>query len=75
MRFWACLCLFLCGLAGCAEQDGVVLGVMDRPFVFEWEIEEQRHAVKLPLPPNFSYYFIVDWGDDTPPQAVTAYND
>ncbi|MEA9355233.1 IPT/TIG domain-containing protein [Bacteriovorax sp. PP10] len=43
------------------------------PFVSTWQTDAPSESITLPLVGGLNYNFIVDWGDGSPNNSVTAY--
>ena len=58
----------LSGISGSCEKEKL-------PFISVWSTSSAGESITLPLTTTGTYNFTVDWGDSSPVETVTAYND
>lgn len=48
---------------------------IEKPFITTWETTSASESITLPLKSSGTYDFTVDWGDGSPIDTITAYDD
>jgi surface protein len=72
------LCLGLLTYTNCGQKSGTsgdAIVQAGAPFVSIWETTTPNESITLPLREGFEYNMIVDWGDGSPKEKITSWDD